>query len=256
MLSWEEYFDRIINVQVQFDLTRKALAVFQETPEAVQKYMEGEIGEIRNILTEKKVEQPDEVKQHWAFTPEGTSKFFASVKADIPKRISEIENRINQNELIMRVTLYDAFMKDIHREILRQKPTLLKSDRQIALGKLISTEKDKIVEEEILREVQSLDRKNTEDKAKYFKKTLGIQWFDDKIVPLLDDVLEQRNLILHETPDEKIKKVDLDLVHVVCFAIPWITIAQAAVLYPGGFKMIDGLDEVKARTFIRTTPIN
>ncbi len=252
MLSFEEYFDRIVSVQMQFDLARKALISFRETPQAVENYMQGELEEVRNLLLEGRDDQADQIKKHWAFTSEGTEKYFEGLKSHLSQGVDEVDNRINQNEFIMRVTLFEGFMKDIHREILRQSPTLLKADRNIPLGKIITLDKNDIIEEEIEREVQSLDRKNVKDRANYFKERLGIDWFGGTIIPLLERFLELRNQILHVNPDEKIEKFDIGLAHIVCFAIPWVTVAQAAVLYKEGFEMIEGLDEEKARSFIKT----
>lgn len=251
MISWEEYFDRIVSVHLQFDLTRKALASFQDTPVSVQKYLEGELEEFRRLILEGREDQPDQLKQHWAFTPEGTEKYFEGLKKSIPERLSEVENRINQNEFIMRLTLFEGFMKDFHREVLRQKPELIRADRQIPLGRLIAVGKDQLIEEEIEREIQSLDRKNVEDRARHFREQLGIDWFDGTIVPMLKHVLDLRNTILHDNPDEKVEKVDIGVAHLVCFAIPWVSVAQAAVLYPHGFKMIEGLDPEKAKFFLK-----
>lgn len=252
MLSWEEYFNRIVSVQLQFDLAKKALVSFKSTPEAIEKYLEGELEEVRNLILKGKEDQAGQLKKHWAFTPDGTKRYFEVLKKNIPDWVAKVENRINQNKFIMSVTLFEGFMKDIHREILKQRPTLLKLGRQVPLGKVINSDKEDIVNEEIEIEIQSLDRKSVEERAKYFRKRLGIDWLDGTIVPLLRRVLELRNHILHVNPDEEIKKLDIVLAHMVCIVIPLVTIAQAAILYPGGFTMVQGLDEEQARSFIKT----
>lgn len=251
MLSWEEYFDRIVSVQLQFDLARKALVSFQDKPEAVERYIEGELEEVRKSIIKENEDQTDQLKQHLAFMREMTESYFNSVKASIPARVAEVENRLNQNEFISLVTLFEGFIKDIHRQVLRQKPELLRADRQIPLGRVIAIEKEKLIEEEIEREVQILDRKNVEEKVKYFRERLRIDWFDGTIVPLLARVLELRNVILHVDPNKKIEVLDIGLANTVCFTIPWVSVAQAAVLYPSGFKMIEGLDEGKAKALLK-----
>jgi hypothetical protein len=49
MLSWEDYWERFIDVFIQFDLTRKAISGFRNTPEAVKKYAEEELENLRSI---------------------------------------------------------------------------------------------------------------------------------------------------------------------------------------------------------------
>jgi hypothetical protein len=189
----------------------------------------------------------ERLKEHWAFTAEGTQKYFDSRKERIPEDLGKVENRINQNELIMRVTLLEGFLKEIHREVLRQKPALLRSDRQIPLGRLVALGPEKILEEEVEREVQSVDRKSIGDRAKYFLERLSIDWFDGTIVPLMEWAFGQRNEILHFNPDAEVSSKDLGRASVVGSAVPWVSVAQAAILYPGGFKMIEGLEMEKAQ---------
>lgn len=106
---WEEYFDRIVSVQMQFDLARKALSAFRETPQAVENYMQGELEEVRNLLLEGRGDQADQIKKHWAFTSEGTEKYFEDLKSHLSQGVDEVDNRVNQNEFIMRVTLFEEF---------------------------------------------------------------------------------------------------------------------------------------------------
>ena len=92
-----------------------------------------------------------------------------------------------------------------------------------------------------------MDRRSVEQKAVYFRETLGIDWFDGKIVPILAHVINERNAILHNHPDRLVDRVIMQLTHVVCVAIPWVSVVQAAVLYPDGFEMIGGVSEDEVR---------
>jgi hypothetical protein len=74
------------------------------------------------------------------------------------------------------------------------------------------------VNAEIEREVQALDRESTEKKAIYFRKRLGINWFDGTIVPILDRVITLRNLILHEDPNRLVDESDRVLLLVTSMA--------------------------------------
>lgn len=253
MINWEQHSDRISSVHLQFRLARKALASFGDTPEAIEKYIEGELESLRQMVSEVQEKHPELLKgnSNWVFTAEATEGFPEVIKGTIPEGLSALENRINQNELIMYLTLFEIFMKDFHREVLRQKPELLRADRQIPLGKLTALGEQQVIEEEIEREIQSLDRKSVEDRARYFRERLGIGWQDGTILPLLKGVLDLRNKILHQDPDARVEEDDIALARLVCHSIPWACVAQAAVLYPGGFKMIEGLDPEKAKSLLK-----
>ena len=250
MLSWEEYFDRIVSLQLQFNLARGVIASFRKTPEAVKDYMDQDLEDWRKLITEGAKIAGEELKDHWAFTDEGTKSYFDSARKRIDDDLKKVENRLNQNQLIMRVSFLEGFIKEIHREVLRQQPTLLKSDRQVPLGKLLAVGQEKIFEEEIEREVQSLDRKSIEDRCKYFLDKLSIDWFDGKIVPLMQRVFDKRNDIIHLDPNTDVTYNNLRLASLVGIAVPWVSIAQAAVLYPKGFKMIENLDPETARKLL------
>src|SRR5437667_12803366 len=86
------------------------------------------------------------------------------------------DNRISQYELILRVTFFKDEMRDIHRHNLIADPTLLKADRKIDLGRIVSTDHDQLIEEEIEAEDHSLDRQSVQSRAEYFKEQLKIKW--------------------------------------------------------------------------------
>ena len=129
-------------------------------------------------------------------------------------------------------------------------PSLLKADRQIPLGRLVSKGRDDVVHEEIEREVQALDRESSKKKAEYFVNRLGINWFGGTIVPILDGVLRLRNEMLHENPDRMVHDTELVSLNLVTTAVPLATLAQAALLYPDAFKLPAHLKEKDARKFL------
>ena len=252
MISWEQYFDRIVSLHLQFDMGSKAVSGFSSTPEAVEKHLESELEAFRKMAREGAERDGVDASGSWVYTTEGAEKYLNELRTTLPSRLRDFENRLRQNELVLRVAIFEAFMKDLHREVLRQEPSILKSDRQVPLGKILSAGLDVVLADEIEREVQILDRKSVSEKARYFLERLGIDWFDGKIVPFLERVIKVRNRIMHEDPDYKIKDEDIGTAQVVCFSIPWVTVIQAAVLYPGGFTQVEGItpDEVK-RIFLK-----
>ena len=162
-------------------------------------------------------------------------------------RLGDVLHRLRQNEYVLQVALFETFIRELHRATLRADPSLLRPDRKIDLGKLIARGRDVVVEEEIEREVQGLDRKSSTDKCRYFRETLGVDWFDGKIVPLLDVALRIRNEILHENPDRQIDEFEYGLMHLVTVMLPLATVAQVAVLYPNAFALPFGMSAEEVR---------
>ena len=247
MIDGKTYWSRFSSINMQFDFAMRALDGFKGSDEAVENYLTDEMHSLRKMLGEVSKDRGVDPSKHWAFSEDGSKKFLDSVKTGLPTRLEEVVNRIRQNKLILMVTLLEAFLKDIHREVLIQNPSLLRADRQIPLGKLVTQPFTQIISEEIEREVQSLDRQSLKQRAEYFDKRLNISWFDGKIVPLVEPITELRNTILHENPDTPVSESDLELALVVCAALPMGCVMQAAVIYPKGFKWGDtNLDGIKA----------
>jgi hypothetical protein len=124
-----------------------------------------------------------------------------------------IEDGLNASELLIRVALFEAFMKEIHTEILRAKPSLLgkiRPQREVKYENLFMEQSDysQILNQEIIREVEEVDRKKFFDKPEYFDKTRAYYFAHHLKIPLdnegnlkfLSEVLEIRNEISHENP--------------------------------------------------------
>ncbi|MFH1063384.1 MAG: hypothetical protein V1747_10965 [Candidatus Omnitrophota bacterium] len=189
---------------------------------------------------------------HPIFTSKAPRMHFKEQKKIIEDNLETTHNRLIQNKLILLVTIFESFLKDIHKEIIIQNPSILKNNKQIASSKLISPGKNKIIMKKIIdKEVYSLDRKNSEEKARYFKDKLGIDWFEGKIVPLLRHVIKVRNVILHEDHEYKVSEFEIGLAFMICQSIPYVTVAQAAILYPKGFKLPLGLTRERAKQFCK-----
>ncbi len=251
-LSWDNYFDRTLSVGIQFELARNAIFTFTKTPEAIKKYSEKEFNDLKEMLKEHFDESGKSPADHWVFGKEGFGEYLKGVQSVVPKQLEKFTNSLNQSELILRVSLFEIFMKDIHRQALGEKPSLIKADRKIPIGRVLSLGFKKVIEEEIEREVNSLDRVSVEDKARYFKEKLGIDWFGGHAVPLLKHVIEVRNSILHEEPERIVNEIlDLGLATMMCIAIPFASVAQAAVLYPKSFMMIKGMKKSEVRKLMR-----
>ena len=237
MISWEDYWNRSVDIFIQFDLAKKAISGFRNTPEAVKSFAEKELENLRKDMQDHFVKKGKDLPETWIHDETKVAAYLEGTIKTIPSRLEDVENRLNQNHLILQVTLFESFMKDIHKEVVSQNPKLLNPNRQIPLGRAVSEGLDKIIEEELAREVHSLDRKSIEERCKYFKEKLFIDWsFDGKVIPLIKSTIEQRNIILHEDPDLKIERFDLQIAMSICMGITMVSIVQAHLLYPKSFE--------------------
>jgi hypothetical protein len=250
MITWEAYFDRIIGVQVQLNMARKALDGFAQSQEAVDRYATEELGGLRELIHEGAEKAGKDPQSTWVYDEEAVAKYLDSAKEGAVRSLVNVKARLRQYEYILQVAILESFLKDIHRAALTADVSLLKPDRQVPLGKLVSKGSDEIIREEIDREVQILDRKSTEEKADYFLRRLGIGWFGGTIVPILDKVVRLRNEILHENPERMPGDTEMMLLGLVTISLPLATVAQAAVLYPTAFTLPVDLSEENARKFL------
>jgi hypothetical protein len=161
----------------------------------------------------------------WVFSDQkGIDEYLEFHRKDAPQRTGQVLERLLQHEFVLHVAILEDLLKSIHREVLRAHPNLLREDRQIPLGQLVSQDKEAIILMEAEREVQSLDRKNVKEKYEYFRKRLRINWFDGKIVSLFEKVIHDRNVALHENPDQMISEGDMMILSVVSSGLAFSTI--------------------------------
>lgn len=250
MITWEAYFNRITELHLQFKTARRALQRFRESSEAVRQYAEGELQEIRKLVDEGARSQHVDPQSTWPYNSESAAKYLDAATDSALRTLGDFEGRLQQYEFILRVTIFEGLMKDIHREILASYPGLLKEDRQVPLGKLVANGIDDVLREEIDREVQILDRKSTAEKAEYFVKRLGISWFDGTIVPILDKAIKARNEMLHENPDRTPTRGEVLFMELATMSVPTATLAQAALLYPKTCSLPMSMSEEDAKKFL------
>lgn len=246
MIDGQDYLSRFTTITMQTDLALRPVNGFLDSNEAVDAYLNEELESIRQFTIDAAKSVDFDPKEHWAFSDEGSEKYIKGIKETLPKKLDEVINHIRQNKILLLVAVFESFMKDIHHEILRANPTILKADRKIPLGKIIAKPIEELLEEEIEREVQILDRKSIEKKYEYFDKRLNIDWFEGTIIPLMKPVFELRNKISHEDPDIIVTDNILNMTHLVTYSLPTMCMMQAAVLYPESFKYGGtNLDELK-----------
>jgi hypothetical protein len=147
-----------------------------------------------------------------------------------------LEDGINASELLIRVAHFEAFMKDIHTEVLRSAPCLLGSTnpgRQIKFEKLFipgRTFNDFLLQE-INREVRSVDRESLMFRANYFADHLKLPWCSKDDLELLDQVSDTRNKLSHEQPSLPVSPQFLERASKLMGNIPYCCFTAAKKRY-------------------------
>ncbi len=251
MIDWSPYFQRIVSISSQFDVARKSINAFKETPEAVAKFIENSVKDLKDAIGDALKKREDTKDSPWVMSEEGMNNFVLEQQQLVGSRLDEVDNRLRQNELILLVSVLESFMKDIHREILRQNPKYLRHDRKIDLGKIVSVGAEDIIREEIEREVHALDRKNLEERVVYFKDVLNIKLHPSG-VKFAKKAFELRNRMLHEDPDCTVSINDVANALMASVFLPMLCIVHASVTYPEGFRPIEGISEDIVNGYIKT----
>ncbi len=92
-----------------------------------------------------------------------------------------------------------------------------------------------MVEWQIEREVDQLDRKSVKERSEYFKERLKIPW-NPVLIESMEKALALRNKILHEDPELHVPAEQLQKALAVAFWLPMSVTARAVALYPGAFS--------------------
>ena len=254
MVTPNALLNRIGQLSLQYELASYALTHFAKSTEAANHYASAQLENLQNVIKKAEKFVDFDVKSHWAFSADSQNEYVKATKSSLPTRIEAMANRLLQNQLILLVAVFESFMKDIHREILLQNPGHLRGDRKIPLGKLVKFSREEIIEEEIQREVQSLDRKNVRERAEYFAKLLDMHWLSEWANPW-ERALDLRNKVLHEDPDAQVTDADLHSAYLFCTNLPLACVLKGSVLYPDGFEW-SGVDSSRVLEEMETKARN
>jgi hypothetical protein len=92
-----------------------------------------------------------------------------------------------------------------------------------------------MIEEEIEREVQALDRKTVSDRAKYFEERLGIDWCGGHFLSFVSDAIELRNRLLHLEPDLQVSDAEVGKVRWITSMLPYYCCLKGSERFPAAF---------------------
>lgn len=246
MIRLGEYVKRMKFFDVQFDLCRRGVNTFAANRKAVDEYIADHqqsyaAGAASYVARQTERQPIDDLIANTL------AKAYAShLRTNLFALIDFADNRIAQYELILRGAFFEEEMKEIHRHVLVAEPTLLKPDRKIELGRIVSTDYNQLIEKEIEFEVHSLDRQSVEKRAEYFQDRLKLRWATGQVeqevglagvIGGVSLVLDTRNKILHETPDAVIIAADLQSARRYLTYVPIACTEQTAKLYPSHFSV-------------------
>jgi hypothetical protein len=147
-----------------------------------------------------------------------------------------IQDGTNASELLIRVALFESFMKDIHAEVLRAKPSLLakiRPEREVKYQHIFTDKPtfDAILHQQILREVEEVDRLSFQKRADYFARQLNLPLADEHTLAFVAEMMKARNEISHENPLKTVSPADLARAIEVLRQIPTCVCAKAATEY-------------------------
>ena len=228
MLTLATYTDRLELIDIQYRLIRFAVGKLSasqrhnfftqlkaEWMSFLQRSLDSAIGHVENLK--------DQIPRIIS----GVERLVRPKYSKKPQRfyLKFLEDGINASELLIRVAHFEAFMKNIHTEVLRSAPYLLGSTnpgRQIKFEKLFipgRTFNDFLLEE-INREVRSIDRESLMFRANYFANHLKLPWCNKDDLEFLDQVSDTRNKLSHEQPSLPVSPSFLEKASKLMRAIP------------------------------------
>lgn len=136
------------------------------------------------------------------------------------KQADQLKNSIRQNSLIITLSTFEIFLNDLLTHILANRPNLLSPNRKIEIGRLINVGADKVISEEVERQVYAIDRKSIFDRADYFKTHLKLCWGkDSNHIKTINRINDLRNNIVHKDTELQVSEEDLKEALRVCKAI-------------------------------------
>ena len=147
------------------------------------------------------------------------------------------------SELVLRLALFEAFMKDIHRHALMSKPDLLtrtKPSRTVTLKNLFQKDFLRFQCDEINRQVREADRLCVKERAKFFDKVLKLPWADIKSIKAtvedVDNLTKLRHTLVHARPDCPVTYKNVESARRIFHSVPSYCFERACVVYPSHFQ--------------------
>ena len=238
MIKISSYNDRLELIEIEFRFLRFAVSSLQKTKK--RRFFSDVSSEQLNRLDAGLktlpigLMEPDQIEELKTFVQKRDRKKFAPRNQRV---FSEtIQDGTNASELLIRVALFESFMKDIHAEVLRASPALLakiRPDQQVKYKDIFTSTASfqAILNQQILRELDEVDRLPFHWRAKYFDKQLNLPMADEETLEFVVGIMELRNEISHENPLKTVSPTDLEKAVKVLKQIPARICTKAATDY-------------------------
>jgi hypothetical protein len=242
-LQFVSYDKKLQSVTFTFDLLRQALKGFSNA--GFRQYIES--------LRKPKDAHFQRKKEHLAANPELEvdiakleRRYKRELSAELPvtPNLKWVESKglaylwLNTSELVLRVALFEAFLKEIHRHALLDKRKLLargKRNRSVSLKELFGAGYARFCYKEVQRQVREVDRLSTRERAKFFQDRLSLRWGDDVTVERIDQLTQIRHDLVHCAPDRPVVPKDIEDARKFFRSVADTVFRKACELYPKTF---------------------
>jgi hypothetical protein len=141
MINPDAFQKRIGEIAAQRNLAEHALETLLMNDEAIEDFASKQLSIIQETLKKSAAYVRLDVVQSWPFSEKGIESFKSGTRSTFPIRVEELRNRLRQNQLILYHAVTESFLKDIHREVVRQDPSLLNPKRKIELQEVLNRQK-------------------------------------------------------------------------------------------------------------------
>jgi len=150
---------------------------------------------------------------------------------------------LNSSELIIRVALFEAFLKELHRQTLLAEEKLLslcKPNRPIPLKDIFRGGIQRFKLDEIDRQVREADRLKTNEKARFFRRRLRLPWNDSPnierdLIKRIDELIRLRHQLVHCDHGTYVRDEDVSDARQLFLQVPAACISAATKIYATHF---------------------
>jgi len=224
-MNFYECISRLNSIDDQYEIALFAFDLYQKEKEA----------ELSNMIEKRKVEFLKNLEEITKQKIENNEKFdestfkqnygelfgiYEGMLSYPSKQADQLKNSIRQNSLIITLSTFEIFLNDLLRHILTNRPSLLSPNRKIEIGRLIAVGTDKVILEEVERQVYTIDRKSIFDRADYFETHLKLCWSKDSHhIETINRINDLRNNIVHKDTELQVSEEDLKEAIQACKAI-------------------------------------
>lgn len=145
---------------------------------------------------------------------------------------------VNAGELLLRVSLFEGVMKDIHRHILLANPSLLaklKPKEVVKFRVLFSGGFERTLFEAVDQQVRELDRMPTKKRASFYQEKLQLSWGDDVKVKRITELIDKRHKLVHVDPQHTVTDKDIEDARELFCTVPHACFTKARLRYGSHF---------------------